>query len=264
MLNLTAANTIAYSSNGNAHQMAEPPIGKGAYGIVHRIVGNQDVAAKLYLPNVLAQPLAQRKRHANKIRQMCKLGTPETGQNTYVAWPIDTLSMSSATTEYNDKPIHGYLMPKAPDGTLSIDKLIQQPTTSRKSRITAELLQQATNNLHRHGIVIGDVNGANFALAPDDTLWMFDADSWQFTDQNGTLHYAEGATTGYTHPDVIQRVLGILPNCLDQQCPLSGQVHAPTPGCQPRNPDHDQYAVNRLTAQLLDSRATSRTPFTAR
>ena len=252
MPNIMASVTLANSEDGRVYELCEPPIGQGTYATVHSINGDDSIAAKLYRPETMNQPMRQIRQRSKKIREMSRIEPPNAGERTRIAWPMLTLSLETEKTRSDDEPIYGYLMPKAPSGSVSIEQIISGPPRSREQILAAELLQKAIKTLHQNGIVVGDVNSTNAALAPDNTLWLFDVDGWQFTGSNGQLYYAEGATTRYTHPAVLERIKGSHPNCIDRQCPFSGQSHSPTPNCKPRIPAHDDYAIDKMTRQLLE------------
>ena len=252
MPNITASATLAHSENGRVYELCEPPIGQGTYATVHNINGDDSTAAKLYRPKTMNQPMRQIQQRSKKIREMSLTEPPNAGERTRIAWPMLTLSLETERTQSDDEPIYGYLMPKAPSGSVSIEQIISGPARYQEKTRVVELLQSAVETLHQNGIVVGDVNSTNAALAPNNTLWLFDVDGWQFTGINGQLYYAEGATTGYTHPAVLDRIKGSRPNCIDLQCPLNGQPHSPTPNCKPRSPAHDDYAIKKLTRQLLE------------
>ena len=251
MPNTTASTTLAYSEDGRVYELHEPPIGQGTYATVHSIKGYDSIAAKLYLPKTMNQPIRQIRRRSKKIREMSRTEPPNAGERTRIAWPILTLSLETERTRLDDEAIDGYLMPKAPSGSVSIEQIISRPPRSREQILAVEILQSTVKTLHQNGIVIGDISSTNAALAPDNILWLFDVDGWQFTGSSGHLYYAEGATTRYTHPAVLDRIKGSRPNCTDPQCPLNGQPHSPTPNCKPRSPTHDDYAIDKLTRQLL-------------
>ena len=238
-----------YDESGLELGIQEPPIGSGSFALVHTIVGDDTIAAKLFVstPNL---PLVAQRYRGRKIASMTAMQPPSMPDSIKTAWPVSVIRCAPR----DDCHVHiaGYLMPKAPEGTVTLETLSARRAGSPEAVRAAQLLDDALAALHRQGIVFGDVSGRNAALDPDGNLWLYDTDGWQFTDTEGRLHYAQGATVGYLHPLVATQLAVDFRNCADRRCPYNGIVHSVSVNCHPRRPAHDKYAARRITKMLLN------------
>lgn len=254
---MTTSLIHALTQDGHEIVLEEPPLGSGTYGTVYAVAGDHQLAAKVYREWWVKAPLQQRELRCRKLLTMTGMPPPYAGKHVRVAWPESLIRLND---EHADSPyIGGYLMPRMPYWATKLSNLArEQRNGSGKARAAAReaanLLKKAVAELHRQEIVIGDVNGSNFAISPTGQLWMLDVDGWQFQEPDGMLHYAHGATDYYTHQSVFDQISGSRPNCCDPRCPLTGRPHAPTPSCRPRKPYHDKYGVQRLVNDLTRSR----------
>ena len=245
----------ATTDDGTLIRIMVPRLGRGSYGTVHPIANDESVAAKLYHDGVdRAHPKIMRRQSA-KLTEMTHKKPPEGGPYVRIAWPTATLKVDEPNDEgeRDGTTVDGYLMARAPDERRSLLDIGRRSAGSAEARRAADLLGDAARTLHEQGIVIGDINGNNFALADDGILWMFDTDGWQFTDANGDLHHALGATDRYTDPELRQQGTATRPNCVSPRCPLAGIPHRPTASCKPREPRHDRHGIRVLQRELQGS-----------
>lgn len=245
------ATFTAVTNQGAEVDIIVPHLGRGTYGTVHPLAHDDGAAAKLY--RECRDGTARRLRHnlSERLDRMIELETPWAGDRARVAWPTGTLRIPDDQGELpGPSQLDGYLMERVPRGRQDLTDLWLRSPGSPRARQAADLLEEAIHEIHRQGFVIGDVSGQNFALAPDGNLWIYDTDGWQFTDRQGRLHRAMGATERYTHPDLIRSLAGAQPNCTDRDCPLHGAIHRLTPTCRPRRAEHDDHGIARLAREL--------------
>ena len=241
----------ATSGDGEHVRIIVPRLGRGSYGTVHPVADNESVAAKLYHEQRGAPHPARMRRQTAKLSEMARMRPPDAGPSIRVAWPTATLRVDEPDQGERDETVaDGYLMARAPDQRASLLEISRKAPGGADAMRAADLLASAAATLHEQGVVIGDVNANNFALAEDGNLWMFDTDGWQFTDAGGTLHHALGATDQYTDPALLRQTRGAQPNCVTPRCPLAGIAHRPTPSCRPREPRHDRHGIRVLTKEL--------------
>lgn len=241
-------------NDGRPIKLGSKPLGSGTYGVVYGVSDDPGAAAKIYRTKGVNKTAPQQMRQAEKLDQMAAAGEPETPEDVRVGWPTETVWMEGEREQPDGCAHYGYLMPRAPKGTISIAYLVRKHAASPRAIRAAELLQTAAEALHDQGYVIGDVNGNNFAISPDDELWIFDVDGWQLKTPDGRLHYAQGSTDYYTPAEILNRIGGTLPNCVSPLCPLAGRTHRPTPSCRPREPRHDRHGIRILTRELTQDR----------
>ena len=249
---ITQAAPAALTRLGERLELSEGLLGTGTYGRVHAVVGDRERAVKVYRDWWGRAPRRQRELRLRKLEAMAAMTPPDLGEDAAAAWPEAVVALEAPAAEA--EPAAGYVMPRAPEGAISLSALAWAHRGSDDAKRAGELLTDAMDALHRQGLVMGDVNARNFALDPEGRLWLFDVDGWQFRDEGGFLHFAHGATDYYTHRSVLDRISGTQPNCVDPRCPLTGMAHAPTPSCRPREPYHDRYGVNRMVEDLTGRR----------
>lgn len=236
---------------GNQVHVAPEYLGTGSYAKVYPVIDDPLQAAKIYRSLQNHWPRRQRLLQTEKLAAMISMQPPRMPEGIHVAWPTATIHAADST---QPEIANGYLMARAPAGSRHISEFARPYDRSAKSLAAAKLIPLAVSALHDQNIIIGDINGRNFALSPDDQLWLFDADGWQLTTPEGRLHYAQGATDHYTHHSVFDAISGARPNCTDPMCPQAGLPHHPTPSCRPRQHHHDDHGVNVIVRDLTGRR----------
>lgn len=236
------------AGDGRTLRLEQARLGRGTYGVVHPVAGDDRVAAKMYREWWTQAPRQQRELRTRKLAEMAAVDVPFAGDDVVVAWPQDTVALG------DERPVDGYLMVRAPEDAVPLSILGRTRFGSDAAKLAANLLESAVHELHRQGLVLGDVNAVNCALDDRGRLWFYDVDGWQFRARDGFLHYAHGATDYYTHQSIFARLSGTLPNCCDPRCPLTGHPHTPTPSCRPREPYHDRFGVAQLVRDLTGKR----------
>lgn len=195
-------------------------IGKGGEGSVFNIIGDSTSVAKIY-----TQPLVEDR--IRKLQTMVKLGTPRLEHVS--SWPTDVLRdagsdlvigllMPNVASRY---PIHSLYSPKTRTQTF--------PWADYRFVVNAAAnIARAFNVVHRHGIVIGDVNENNIRISDAGTAMIIDCDSFQITTSDDRFLCEVGVAT-HTPPE------------------LQGSRFAATE----RTTNHDEFGLAVIIFQLL-------------
>jgi serine/threonine protein kinase len=151
-------------------------LGEGGEGTVHTVAEDADLVAKIYHPR-----RRDTLRHTKLRRLLDKGLTRELALKTRIAFPLEIL--------YDErKRFVGYLMPRVAGIPLktaffSRKRLGERFPDLRRRDLAAYarhfVLQ--LDFLHRHGILVGDINPLNLLVDPDAPTrgWIIDADSFQ-------------------------------------------------------------------------------------
>ena len=225
----------SYRTQSNVPVHPGPELGQGASANVY--AAGPDRAVKIYR----SPPPPKRLQYLeSKLDVMVRLGPPSAG-GIFIAWPAGLVYCNRTGR------IAGYVMPRMP-GCYRPAKLVQQ---TEQADTAVRNLQQALAEIHRQGLVVGDINGSNVQVGPAGEIALLDADSWQIRDR-GRLYHAEGGTAGFTHPLLAAQNAGNRP-CARNYCPQQGYSHVESVSCRPRSPASDRYAAARLSRVIKRS-----------
>ena len=228
---------------GTTLRLLQPAIGAGAHAAVYAIADHANLAVRIFHCRANSSLRLHPGHRAARLHAMLQIRPPELPPNTAAAWPVAAITGPDGSAT-------GYLMPKAPPDTVNLKEIIADGNRELR-KLTANRLHEAAAAIHRQGFILGDVNDANIGVTPTGTLWFYDVESWQFTDPEGNLHHAMGATLPYLHPSIVAEMKGVQRNCTAAGCPGNGYLHAMTPSCRPRQPYHDRYGIDLLCRKLL-------------
>jgi len=202
-------------------------LGRGGEGVVYQvreyIEREGDIVAKIYHKQHLPDAAKQA-----KLRYMAQ--TRDAALLKHAAWPLKTLHLKTAG------PVVGFLMPNAGGRHPAHEIYTPRDRRRRYPDMTWEFLVYAARNtaaafetVHRHGHVIGDVNQNNIRVAPDGTVMLVDADSFQ-VNVNGAPHLCGVGSPHFTPPEL-----------------QAGMSFDQTP----RTPNHDNFGLAVLLFHLL-------------
>ncbi|RME75325.1 MAG: hypothetical protein D6776_03425 [Planctomycetota bacterium] len=142
-------------------------LGRGGEGSVFEI--ERDLVAKIYAPNKLLRYMV------DKLRWMCDHPVVHRG----ICWPRELLYDASGT------PV-GYLMPRAGGKDLRRSIFVKpilerrHPQWRRRHQVRLCLsILEIIDVLHRHDVVVGDLNGGNVLYEDENTVYFVDCDSYQ-------------------------------------------------------------------------------------
>lgn len=179
-------------SAGRAIGLGEK-LGSGGEGDVFAVVGQPQVAAKLY-----HQPISR--EHQAKLRAMVNTRNATIGACT--AWPTATLHKNAGSA------VIGFLMPKV-SGFEAIHKLYS-PAHRRQTFPNADwafLVHVARNcaaafaAVHAAGHVVADVNQGNLVVSANGVVRLIDCDSFQIMHGN-TLFFCGVGVQHFTPPEL--------------------------------------------------------------
>lgn len=211
--------TTIYDSRGRPIALGAQ-LGRGGEGAVFDVVGQPQLAAKVYHQPVHPQ-------HAAKLAAMVRIGSDRL--RNLSTWPIDALHVRPGG------PIVGLAMPKLV-GFRAIHRLYGPKTRLAEfPHATWPFLIHASSNLarafavmHEHGHVIGDVNHGNIVVSDKATVKFIDCDSFQIQDGR-TMYRCDVGVSTHTPPEL-------------QGISLSTVS---------RSPNHDNFGLAVLIFQLL-------------
>ena len=148
-------------------------LNSGGEGSIY-LTSREELVAKIYLPKHLTR------QRLEKLQSMISANPEIEG----LCWPSALL--------YNSlEEWIGFLMPKAEGKELATtvffsgrgDRNIKEMGWSRRHLVTiAGNLASLFAEMHRKGILMGDINPRNFMVRPDCTVYFVDCDSYQFED----------------------------------------------------------------------------------
>lgn len=170
-------------------------VGKGGQGVVHRIVGDPRLLAKIYRTEVTPEL-------RKKFEVLTSMRSSDLDK--HAAWPRG-LVMDAAGR------CRGLLIPWV-DAPSIVDRLahpgeqrLAWPAISYAFLVHVSLnVMRAAEAIHRAGCVIADVNDGNIMVLSDGTVRFIDVDSFQ-VDRGGTRHRCSVGTPLYTPPELQNR-----------------------------------------------------------
>lgn len=170
-------------------------LGNGGEGIVHEVLANHHLVAKIY--NVHHQPDGMKQ---GKLRFMAATADAELLR--YAAWPQDTL------LKIPGGPVVGFLMPKI-IGRAPIH-MLYSPAHRKQDypQVAWDFLLFSARNtaaafdaIHHHGHVLGDVNQGNVLVGADSKVMLIDTDSFQIN-AHGLTHLCKVGVAHFTPPEL--------------------------------------------------------------
>lgn len=167
-------------------------IGKGGEGEVYAVRGRSEVAVKIY-----NAPL--RIRREDKVRAMVDQGLA--AKTDLITYPGEVVTDSRGTflgfamrLVSGYRPLHELYSPKS--------RQLHFPKASYKFIVNAALnVARAVGKVHQTGCVIGDLNHSGVLVAPDATVALIDADSFQFS-LNGKSYPCVVGVPDFTPPEL--------------------------------------------------------------
>lgn len=176
-----------------SYTLNDSPFASGGEGKIYSVVGEPELAAKIWTDS------ANNHRHAEKIRWMIQ--TREAEKLEDIAWPQDLLVDGSGNA-------CGFIMRRFNGKILLAHMLSKDDFTWRQRVRLAVNLCAVVQEVHDMGQCIGDMNPLNFGI---DTqrgyVFAFDADSFHFKSPNGWIYPCVVGLPEY-YPPEIQQLLG--------------------------------------------------------
>lgn len=167
-------------------------IGKGGEGEVYAIKGRSRQAVKIYNANL-------RSKRESKVRAM--VGEGLAVKTELIAYPGEVVTdrrgnflgfVMRLVSGY--RPLHELYSPKS--------RMRHFPKADYRFLIHAALnVARAVGKVHQTGCVIGDLNHSGILVAPDATVALIDADSFQFR-LNGTSYPCVVGVPDFTPPEL--------------------------------------------------------------
>ena len=166
------------------------PLAEGGEG---KIYASGTKIIKIYNPKVLANsPQLER-----KIRYMIEHPPMKTLR--WMAWPIDIVKRSGKFQGFVMNNLSGFSQLK--------DLYSYNLSTHRSQELklkVARNLAALVREIHNAGYIIGDFNPKNIGYNSNGNVCIYDNDSFQFRDDDGTLYKCEVNFEGYVAPEVME------------------------------------------------------------
>ncbi|MDM8531938.1 tetratricopeptide repeat protein [Anaerolineales bacterium HSG25] len=205
-------------------------LGKGGEATVYNLAEQPNLVAKIYHTPTPA--------HEAKLRAMLMNppDPPRTRDHVAIAWPTALLYQQDSQLHAVNTPNEldssdaepvilpfgglrpplgselkfvGFLMPKVRDGRAifnmynpALRKNLPYPFDWRALHRTAYNLCTAVLAIHAKGYVIGDINESNILVNRKALVTIVDCDSFQVTDEQGTVHRCHVGKPEYTPPEL--------------------------------------------------------------
>lgn len=175
-------------------------VGAGGEADVYRVVGERDLALKLY-----HHP---KRRFASKIKEMVAKPPVATYRNKGgeppFAWPIGPVF-----SDTNSHHFAGFIMPMVNDAVTLFHLYNPELRTQYFSNVTWRGLHRISARiaanvaaLHRSGYVIGDINESNILVTQAGSITMVDTDSYQLRGADGTIYHCPVGRSEYLAPEL--------------------------------------------------------------
>ena len=197
-------------------------LASGGEAVVYHVIGNASHVAKIYLkpPSNVAEA---------KLRAMVSLGIQSPLIRSFVAWPTEIL------VDARTRQLRGFLMQKV----VGHHELHQLYSPLNRSQLfpfvtfkflvhTAWNICFAFREIHKAGIVVGDVNARNLLISQKGTTFLLDCDSMGFSSNSDTYPCSPVGMEEF----------------------LPAELHRDLAGF-PRVQNHDLFSVAVLIFQLL-------------
>ena len=167
----------------------------GGEGTTFAVVGRAELVAKIYH----APPDAAKCR-----KLMAQAAATLPGIRSLAAWPLSLVHDKKGA-------VAGFLMQRVAGKSVH---LLYRPDDRAQhfAGVTWQGLVDVARNvaaafhaLHRHGVVMGDVNESNILVdAESGGVKLIDCDSFQFTSVDGSIHPCPVFTAGWTPPELLE------------------------------------------------------------
>ena len=197
-----------------------PELGRGGEGVVYELADHAASVTKIYSKPISVSDL-------EKLDALVTMASPEL--LALCAWPTAVLYESTGK-----KPV-GFVMPRVAQAA-ALDSLINPgqrlrdfPKADWRFIVhAARNLADAVAELHRRGVVIGDLNESNVRVLPDARVRLIDCDSFQI--RVGTRVFRSRVGTLLYYPPELQGT---------------------NAGAIERTPNHDAFSLAVLIFRLL-------------
>lgn len=163
-------------------------LGHGGEGSVYKIPSCPGKVAKVYFARFLSAELG--KKIKDKILYLIKnRDAAYIGDTLIAALPEDILLSSNGA-------FAGYIMPQF----ITSVKLFDVQREGQRRKLFPDLdyrgliaiaynLAETVSHLHKHGIIVGDLNQNNILVHSDGTIGLIDCNSFDVTDSQTGIHY---------------------------------------------------------------------------
>lgn len=180
---------ILRGSSGKIYNINSTPFANGGEGSIHAISGS-NLVAKIYNKN------ERTSWKREKIEGMVRLSS--SFRNSSIAWPLESLSDSVGFV--------GFVMQKF-DNAKMLSVAFTKKTFSFKDKLAIAIsLCERVSEIHANKQCIGDLSDNNIGIK-DKTVYLYDADSFQFSDYaTKTKFRCCVFTDGFVAPEILTKM----------------------------------------------------------
>ena len=179
---------VYYGRGGKRYDLGNK-LGDGGEGTVYLINNHPGSVAKIYKPERLKMPGARQEMKEKIEAMLASPVCPYVKGVLTVAWPTDYLVDGN-------KQFQGFVMPAVENKKSLLwacreserRQLFGGKYQWRVSVAIAFNLALAVDNLHRAGIIIGDLNPNNIMVSDKGLVTLIDADSFNITSKSGKVY----------------------------------------------------------------------------
>ena len=222
-----APSITVYDEEGRPLELgAEQELGRGKSGRVFTLPGAPQFCAKIYSPDLLADPVRQRAL-VLKLKAMLRIDACR--RDPRLCWPQGLLRANPGGK------VIGFVMRKLPDGSRPFVSLfggaraVQRVRPGWGRRQLARLAQTFVEELARleaENVRVADFNPRNFAFTPDGAVTFVDCDSYSLLGFDGTAYASETYDPESAAPELLMDLARLKQPRTAEACTFSAHVLA--------------------------------------
>ena len=180
---------ILRGSSGKIYNINSTPFANGGEGSIHTIPGS-NLVAKIYNKN------ERTSWKREKIEGMVRLSS--SFRNSSIAWPLESLFDSAGFV--------GFVMQKFGNAKMLSVAFTKKAFTFKDKLAIAISLCERVSEIHANKQCIGDLSDNNIGIK-DKTVYLYDADSFQFSDYTTKTKYRCCVfTDGFVAPEILTKM----------------------------------------------------------
>ena len=180
---------ILRGDSGKIYNINSTPFANGGEGSIHTISGS-NLVAKIY--NKTERTLWKQEKIEGMVRVSSSF------ENSSIAWPLESLFDSTGFV--------GFVMQKFDNAKMLSVAFTKKAFTFKDKLAIAISLCERASEIHANKQCIGDLSDNNIGIK-DKTVYLYDADSFQFSDYTTKTKYRCCVfTDGFVAPEILTKM----------------------------------------------------------